>query len=137
MKLSKCCFFFFSSRRRHTRCALVTGVQTCALPISRTPELRASLPVPGSDAGQLQRDEENGKMVATLLCLLSFSSLHCCSWRHVHRCKSWCARESRQEGIRDDQGTEIRAIGTHSRRVPIRSEEHTSELQSLMRISYA
>src|SRR3546814_19844567 len=28
-------FFFFSSRRRHTRCALVTGVQTCALPISR------------------------------------------------------------------------------------------------------
>src|SRR3546814_1042300 len=33
-----CCvfffFFFFSSRRRHTRCALVTGVQTCALPIS-------------------------------------------------------------------------------------------------------
>src|SRR3546814_4498893 len=28
------CDFFFSSRRRHTRCALVTGVQTCALPIS-------------------------------------------------------------------------------------------------------
>src|SRR3546814_7854679 len=28
--------FFFSSRRRHTRCALVTGVQTCALPISST-----------------------------------------------------------------------------------------------------
>src|SRR3546814_1858711 len=41
--LSVCClfgcrlvfvsYFFFSSRRRHTRCALVTGVQTCALPI--------------------------------------------------------------------------------------------------------
>src|SRR3546814_2068100 len=28
--------FFFSSRRRHTRCALVTGVQTCALPILGT-----------------------------------------------------------------------------------------------------
>src|SRR3546814_18392056 len=28
--------FFFSSRRRHTRCALVTGVQTCALPIYPT-----------------------------------------------------------------------------------------------------
>src|SRR3546814_6085652 len=27
-------FLCFSSRRRHTRCALVTGVQTCALPIS-------------------------------------------------------------------------------------------------------
>src|SRR3546814_680050 len=30
--------FFFSSRRRHTRCALVTGVQTCALPIFKVPE---------------------------------------------------------------------------------------------------
>src|SRR3546814_12218903 len=31
----KCCLcVFFSSRRRHTRCALVTGVQTCSLPIS-------------------------------------------------------------------------------------------------------
>src|SRR3546814_16627240 len=29
-----CLVFLFSSRRRHTRCALVTGVQTCALPIS-------------------------------------------------------------------------------------------------------
>src|SRR3546814_8492523 len=29
-----CIMCFFSSRRRHTRCALVTGVQTCALPIS-------------------------------------------------------------------------------------------------------
>src|SRR3546814_9077293 len=33
---------FFSSRRRHTRCALVTGVQTCALPILRS--LRYLLP---------------------------------------------------------------------------------------------
>src|SRR3546814_13306057 len=44
------CFFFLSSRRRHTRCALVTGVQTCSLPISggrvkggrKIPENRAS-----------------------------------------------------------------------------------------------
>src|SRR3546814_2520716 len=42
-----CYCFFFSSRRRHTICALVTGVQTCALPIWRldrepaVPELRA------------------------------------------------------------------------------------------------
>src|SRR3546814_7576015 len=33
-------FFFFSSRRRHTRCALVTGVQTCALPICRMGKTR-------------------------------------------------------------------------------------------------
>src|SRR3546814_5837722 len=31
-------WFFFSSRRRHTRCALVTGVQTCALPIFGFPK---------------------------------------------------------------------------------------------------
>src|SRR3546814_6989247 len=35
--VSECFLFFFSSRRRHTRCALVTGVQTCALPISLGP----------------------------------------------------------------------------------------------------
>src|SRR3546814_5844637 len=33
-------FFFFSGRRRHTRCALVTGVQTCALPIYFRHDLR-------------------------------------------------------------------------------------------------
>src|SRR3546814_10342697 len=37
-------FFFFSSRRRHTICALVTGVQTCALPIFRSPRWRAKYP---------------------------------------------------------------------------------------------
>src|SRR3546814_18805609 len=37
------CFFFFSSRRRHTRCALVTGVQTCALPIYKNDLLEATL----------------------------------------------------------------------------------------------
>src|SRR3546814_21152347 len=35
--------FFFSSRRRHTRCALVTGVQTCALPIYRNIARRAAV----------------------------------------------------------------------------------------------
>src|SRR3546814_6124618 len=32
----------FSSRRRHTRCAIVTGVQTCALPISTSPVITAT-----------------------------------------------------------------------------------------------
>src|SRR3546814_7191890 len=40
------CFFFFSSRRRHTRCALVTGVQTCALPICDEEE-HEHMPGPG------------------------------------------------------------------------------------------
>src|SRR3546814_9122037 len=37
--------FFFSSRRRHTRCVLVTGVQTCALPIFFAIGLLAAAPV--------------------------------------------------------------------------------------------
>src|SRR3546814_14647262 len=51
-------FFFFSSRRRHTRCALVTGVQTCALPIygRRSPrEQRCAVsPWRGRDRHQLR-----------------------------------------------------------------------------------
>src|SRR3546814_1381943 len=34
-----CNLCFFSSRIRHTRCALVTGVQTCALPFSTAPQI--------------------------------------------------------------------------------------------------
>src|SRR3546814_4503981 len=47
--------FFFSSRRRHTRCALVTGVQTCALPISPVPRLARKQPE------QHAQDQEPGK----------------------------------------------------------------------------
>src|SRR3546814_3331696 len=49
-------YVFFSSRRRHTRCALVTGVQTCALPIKAHHEgLILSLLIPS-----LSRDEGRG-----------------------------------------------------------------------------
>src|SRR3546814_6672816 len=49
-------YFFFASRRRHTSCALVTGVQTCALPISHhhgqlaLVDHLAGLPGAGDDA---------------------------------------------------------------------------------------
>src|SRR3546814_19953874 len=49
--------FFFSSRRRHTRCALVTGVQTCALPIFDRC-VAAMLAAPG--AGRENRQFELG-----------------------------------------------------------------------------
>src|SRR3546814_3808079 len=48
--------FFFSSRRRHTRCALVTGVQTCALPISDLVVAVNQLPRsldPGTETGNV------------------------------------------------------------------------------------
>src|SRR3546814_19796235 len=47
------CFFFFSSIRRHTRCALVTGVQTCALPIAAGGD-RVGLLVVGDRVGHEQ-----------------------------------------------------------------------------------
>src|SRR3546814_20207222 len=47
--------FFFSSRRRHTRCALVTGVQTCALPIYA--DDRARSPADCGSAAALPRVE--------------------------------------------------------------------------------
>src|SRR3546814_1819950 len=43
--------FFFSSRRRHTRCTLVTGVQTCALPILAAPGFFEQ--IASSDGGSL------------------------------------------------------------------------------------
>src|SRR3546814_9277594 len=50
-------FFFFSSRRRHTMCALVTGVQTCALPIF-LPDPAA--PAPGKFEAAFRRQAEAG-----------------------------------------------------------------------------
>src|SRR3546814_2618946 len=58
-----CCVrlcFFFSSRRRHTRCALVTGVQTCALPIygDRRPESMQAV-MPGIHAHKIDAVRRN------------------------------------------------------------------------------
>src|SRR3546814_17620724 len=57
--------YFLSSRRRHTRCALVTGVQTCALPILASSSASAigsypsgQMPWPNITATQLGRSEE-------------------------------------------------------------------------------
>src|SRR3546814_6891994 len=108
-------YFFFSSRRRHTRCALVTGVQTCALPISCANE-----PVPAIDADMAfipehrQREHRQRRAILDGFCRSS----------SVLRCLG--------------AGTRLASIicpdiGCR----PSRSEEHTSELQSLMRISYA
>src|SRR3546814_2257952 len=53
-------YFFFSSRRRHTRCALVTGVQTCALPIC----LESCIERRGEKTSTLK--DVAGKMTATV-----------------------------------------------------------------------
>src|SRR3546814_3154037 len=80
-------FFFFSSRRRHTRCALVTGVQTCALPIScrrviGSPDamlvamLRATSKTGGSDGGGSKRTGAELSIWSLLTKPSSFAGLH-------------------------------------------------------------
>src|SRR3546814_7362402 len=102
--------FFFAIRRRHTRCALVTGVQTCALPISVGTIQRQLLTLetqggahffgePALDIQDMIRLDDNGRGYVNILAadkLMASPKLYA-----------------------------------------TRSEEHTSELQSLMRISYA
>src|SRR3546814_5318464 len=59
-------FFFFSSRRRHTRCALVTGVQTCALPISGVPTRRSTPPRrQGGTGSRARRRRARGRACAS------------------------------------------------------------------------
>src|SRR3546814_6758461 len=48
--------FFFASRRRHTSCALVTGVQTCALPISPRSRTNRKSPLACSGFGSSRRN---------------------------------------------------------------------------------
>src|SRR3546814_3688352 len=52
-------YFFFSSRRRHTRCALVTGVQTCALPIYGFAVYGRQVGVQQATTGQGAEDAED------------------------------------------------------------------------------
>src|SRR3546814_18083758 len=55
--------FFFSSRRRHTRCALVTGVQTCALPISNHLSQQPFGQVPFLSEGELDMFESGAGLL--------------------------------------------------------------------------
>src|SRR3546814_14301535 len=61
------CFFFFSSRRRHTSCALVTGVQTCALPIFPWRRVR-SVHKPRLWSAEKQADDTRGLRPASRRC---------------------------------------------------------------------
>src|SRR3546814_3025735 len=117
-------FFVFSSRRRHTRCALVTGVQTCALPIfhARRPHMEALFAKLGK-AG-IARDS------LYLAWDFTVASERNISERALH------IRDEAFAKLGDAAPTyTIDTVTDHT--AAERSEEHTSELQSLMRISYA
>src|SRR3546814_2456299 len=128
-------FFFLSSRRRHTRCALVTGVQTWALPICRSTLLQA--------LAQAQSPTD----VANLSQVVIFRNID------GRRAGAVFDVKAIREGRTPDPeilGGDVIVVGFDAvkgafrdffKMAPFfyvfRSEEHTSELQSLMRISYA
>src|SRR3546814_18005127 len=69
--LLECSFlvFFFSSRRRHTRCALVTGVQTCALPISsveRPDQCRSPMVLERGGQSQMIEDADQPAIIGNI-----------------------------------------------------------------------
>src|SRR3546814_7406283 len=103
---------FFSSRRRHTRCALVTGVQTCALPILDAELHDRPVGAPQNHHGDQQEAGDRGAEGAAGRGLVSQGL------------------EGHRTGPSSDAGRALTGCRA-------RSEEHTSELQSLMRISYA
>src|SRR3546814_8070765 len=139
--------FFFSSRRRHTRCALVTGVQTCALPI-------AHVDCPGHADYVKNMITGAAQMDGAILVVSAADGPMPQTREHILL--------SRQVGVPyiivflnkadmvDDEELlelvemEVRELlskydfpGDDTPIIKGRSEEHTSELQSLMRISYA
>src|SRR3546814_9525281 len=127
-------YFFFSSRRRHTRCALVTGVQTCALPICFEALSR------WNDAGQGQISPVEFIPVAEESGLINPLG----RWA-MYEAAQTLAKWDRQYGKVMPIGVSVNLSPIQMARddVPsvvegaLRSEEHTSELQSLMRNSYA
>src|SRR3546814_7830538 len=183
--------FFFSSRRRHTRCALVTGVQTCALPICAMRRANVSSDLSGLreqidriDGELIQLLAQRARMTAavgehksahgrplyvpereTELLAARREAAAAAQvspdlvedvLRRVMR-ESYATQDARFPATGDlsrpvvivgGHGAVGRCLGTFFARsgYPLRtlekddwgrSEEHTSELQSLMRISYA
>src|SRR3546814_4353896 len=125
--------FFFSSRRRHTRCALVTGVQTCALPICQRLGIFCLVDVAASITDQMTVETESHGLDQCG----PFSSARAFNRdarRTIHFVRVVTVDRHARHPI---------ARGAHrqfvdSRRIREAARKSTrSELQSLMRISYA
>src|SRR3546814_9223931 len=123
---------FFSSRRRHTRCALVTGVRTCALPIfsraftafsacKKIPEKgpnRWPLPAPWARPNPSPERAEKGRVL-------------------TEENTSMPPSEDGVSPINIVDEMKTSYLDYAMSVIVSRSEEHTSELQSLMRTSSA
>src|SRR3546814_5224195 len=157
--------FFFSSRRRHTSCALVTGVQTCALPISDKPRIEANY-LGDPEGFDLKVMVECARISLDIFAQKAFDDYRGApifparlprndaelvefvraKAETVYHPVGTCRMGSDDAAVVDPQ---LRVRGIEGLRVVdasvmptlptgnTRSEEHTSELQSLMRDSYA
>src|SRR3546814_1710648 len=112
---------------RHTSGALVTGVQTCALPFS-FPAILIALLIDGIARGLLPRDSHDSLSLYVLIFAIGISG-----WvQYARTVRGATMVERNKEYVQA-----ARLIGMGRFTILRRSEEHTSELQSLMRISYA
>src|SRR3546814_8345153 len=128
------CLFFFSSRSRHTRCALVTGVQTCALPIllvvhARSPVFGQELAASAAPAGWT--GYEKAPLSRGFLSRAGNGPYIQPSSSCRSSLPSWLLSTASNSAVSV-------AFDFASPRLMLplpllRSEEHTSELQSLMR----
>src|SRR3546814_8922783 len=133
-------FFFFSSKRRLTKCALVTGVQTFALPIfGADPEDH----VPAEIHDQLSLRERAAQPALPWRARLAALSQRRGALHRLQAVRGGLPAAGDHHRIRaarrrqpPDDALRYRHDEMHLLRAE-RSEEHTSELQSLMRISYA
>src|SRR3546814_7543136 len=132
------CLFFFSSGGRLTRCALVTGVQTCALPISR---------LSGNGEGRILLLQILPNILPILMvqCSLTmgYAILNAAGLSFIGL---GIAPPTPEWGILVAEGATYMISGEWwvalfpglaLMTAVFRSEEHTYELQSIMRISYA
>src|SRR3546814_10096658 len=132
---------FFSSRRRHTRCALVTGVQTCALPIYPVTPPQVTVRF---DAGvaMMKRQVSQAEYAACVsagACKKLDGALRQAadptlpvvgvSWLDATAYAAWLSKKTGGHYRLPTYAEWVYAAGP-----AYKSEEHTSELQSLMRI---
>src|SRR3546814_3543293 len=140
--------FFFSSRVRHTRCALVTGVQTCALPISSEPVLYVCNVEEASAASGnahiarvFEKAAADGAKAVVISAAIEAEIVQMdAADRPEFLAELGLSETGLARIIR--AGYELLDLITFFTVGPKearawRSEEHTSELQSLLRISYA
>src|SRR3546814_8239751 len=129
---------FFSSRRRHTILPLVTGVQKCALPISpENVHVITYIQFLRAPAGAT---EYVTRLPRGILCSSSIWERSTCLPQRTTNGSTGSPPPRKEKGVSMPAGI-LSPCPTRWRPAPFtgrnRSEEHTSELQSLMRISYA